>query len=147
MQGRTEIIDVRSLSTSFDTKSQLRGAYLRAPAVLEVGALHIQVVQKLAALVDLHLVVDVADVGVHGVGGDDQLVGHGAGGVAAGDEQQYLAFAGRQGELGGHLGTDFLHLVFRWRGGSERHDAELHAHERYEHDGQQAHEAKTGGGE
>ena len=36
--------------TSFDAKSQLRGAYLRAPAVLEVGALHIQVVQKLAAL-------------------------------------------------------------------------------------------------
>ena len=37
----------------------------------------VQVVQKLAALVDLHLVVDVADVGVHGVGGDDEFVHHG----------------------------------------------------------------------
>ena len=93
---------------------------------------------------DLHLVVDVADVGVYGVRGDDELFRHGVGRVSARDEQQDLRFAGRQAELGCRFGADLLHLVSRGRRSGEGHDAELHAHERHEHDGEQAHEGQAG---
>ena len=73
---------------------------------------------------DLHLVVDVADVGVYGVRGDDELFRHGVGRVSARDEQQDLRFAGRQAELGCRFGADLLHLVSRGRRSGEGHDAD-----------------------
>ena len=62
-------------------------------SLLEIASLHVEVVQQLAALVDLHLLVDVPHVGVHGVRRYHQLLGHVVRGVAARDEHEDLGLA------------------------------------------------------
>ena len=92
---------------------------------------------------DLHLLVDVPHVGVHGVRRYHQLLGHVVRGVAARDEHEDLGLAPRQAELLGHLGADLVDLGLRGRRGRQRHDVELLAHQRHQQHGQHAHEPQA----
>lgn len=69
------------------------GYVLWGGAALMVALPHIDILDKLASLVNIHLLINMANVSIHGMGRYHQLVCNVRCGVPSGDKLKYFTFA------------------------------------------------------
>lgn len=107
---------------------------------LRVAAVHIDVIEQLASLVHVHLRIDMADVGLRGVGRDDEFFRNVVDGVSARDVLENLALALRKGELLDRSVADLLDLGRSRRRLGQLYDGAFLAKQRDESHRKQAEE-------